>query len=59
MERLTDNKSIFTTIGKAIRDISLFKQIVIKLTQYENLGYSPEELKQRLELAWMYEDLNK
>lgn len=27
--------------------------------EYKNLGYSPEELKQRLELAWMYEDLNK
>jgi len=32
---------------------------VDKLAEYEDLGYSPEELKERLELAWMYEDLNK
>lgn len=27
--------------------------------EYKNLGYTPEELKERLELAWMYENLNK
>ncbi len=33
--------------------------VLHKLRQYEDLGYSPEDLKARLELADRYEDLCK
>jgi hypothetical protein len=54
MEKLTElYKDHENLSGKLISDM------IDKLAMYENLGYSPEELKDKLELVWMYEDLNK
>lgn len=36
-----------------------YTRLLSELNKYKKLGYTPEELKERLELAWMYEELNK
>ena len=45
MNRLTDEKNIFATIGKAIKNAGLFKDIVLKLATYEDTGLEPEEIE--------------
>lgn len=45
MERLTDVKDILTTITKASKDITVLKEIVLKLAEYEDIGLEPEEIK--------------
>lgn len=37
MNRLTDGNNIFSTIGKAIKNVGLLKDIVLKLAEYEQL----------------------
>ena len=37
MNRLTDEKSILTIIGKAVKNAGLFKDIILKLAEYEDL----------------------
>ena len=44
MNRLTDEKNIFATIGKAIKNAGLFKDIVLKLATYEDTGLEPEHI---------------
>lgn len=70
MDRLTDKKSILTTIGKAIKNVGLFKDIVLKLAKYEDTELEPEEISQNInelklarktirDLRLTIEDLNK
>ena len=45
--------------GECEQNSCTYNIVLDKIAQYEDLGYSPKELKQRLELANMYEDLCK
>jgi len=45
--------------GECEQNSCSYSSVLDKLAEYEDLGYSPEELKQRLELVNIYEDLCK
>ena len=36
-----------------------YTRLLSELDKYKKLGYSSEELRAKLELAWRYEELNK
>ena len=53
MEKLTQlYKDKSNLSGKLLADM------IEKLAKYENLGYTPKELKEKIELAWQYEKLH-
>ncbi len=53
MEKLTElYKDKSNLSGKLLADM------IEKLAKYENLGYTPKELKEKIELAWQYEKLH-
>jgi hypothetical protein len=43
-----------------IKNLQKENAILIEIIgKYQDLRYSPEELKEKLELAWQYEELNR
>ena len=58
MNRLTDGNNIFSTIGKAIKNVGLLKDIVLKLAAYEDTGLEPEKIREILELFCWSQNFN-